>query len=353
MNLQGVVFDTNQGGRLPVEKYLAATLIERDALSATGCQTIDAAASKHGLNAKYFGILWAALTGTEPSLLLDELRVQWRKAKPEDAAALAADIAAWQKSLWNFSSVGLIGREGGPKRWMEPVNPLTTKQDFSFKIPESPDGADVTISLVATDAGDGNEGDFVIWQAPRLVAPGRPDLLLRDVRRIVCELNTRQDQLFATTAAYLNAADEIASDEKVDVAAWPGSTAWKKRTCEHGSTTWGLVPGCSHRGGILSNKLTGVGGFEFVNGWGSNDTPLLVANSSDEHVRIPGNVKPHSVVVHPSPTLRAAVGWRSPIARNVRIEGAVAPAHPECGNGVTWSLDRAPRHHAAATGRAA
>ena len=34
VNLQGIVFDTNQGGRLPVEKYLAATLAEREALDA-------------------------------------------------------------------------------------------------------------------------------------------------------------------------------------------------------------------------------------------------------------------------------------------------------------------------------
>ena len=39
-----------------------------------------------------------------------------------------------------------------------------------------------------------------------------------------------------------------------------------------------------------------------------------MANSSDQHVRIPGNMKPHGVAVHPSPTLHAAVGWRSPIA---------------------------------------
>ena len=32
VNLQGIKFDTNAGGRLPLEKYLAATLQERDAL---------------------------------------------------------------------------------------------------------------------------------------------------------------------------------------------------------------------------------------------------------------------------------------------------------------------------------
>ena len=59
MNLQGIVFNTNDGGRLPLETYLAATLAERDAL-ATGARTIAAVAKERGLNAKYLGTLWAA-----------------------------------------------------------------------------------------------------------------------------------------------------------------------------------------------------------------------------------------------------------------------------------------------------
>ncbi len=180
VNLQGIVFDTNQGGLLPIEKYLAATLVEREALS-VGRKTIESAAIEHDLNAKYLGILWVSLNENNPSQLLDDLRSRWRAAKPADAAALANHIAAWQKSLWTFSSVGLIGRVGGPKRWMEPVNPLATTQEIKFKLPESPEGKDVTISLVATDAGDGSESDYVVWRFPRLVAEGQPDLLLRDV----------------------------------------------------------------------------------------------------------------------------------------------------------------------------
>src|SRR5262249_51220709 len=118
-----------------------------------------------------------------------------------------------------FSSVGLIGRVGGPKRWMEPINPLTAKQEIKFKIPDSTDGNDVVISLVATDVGDGNKSDFVVWQAPRLVSPGRPDLLLRDVREVARGLAARREQLFANAAAYLAAADEIAGwDQSIDVA---------------------------------------------------------------------------------------------------------------------------------------
>ncbi len=339
VNLQGVVFDTNQGGRLPIEKYLSATLVEREALT-SGRETIAAVAQEHGLNAKYLGILWNSLIGTEPSILLDDIRARWRAAKPDDAPALAAEITAWQKSLWTFSNVGLIGRAGGPKGWMEPISPLATKQDIRFKIPDSPNSEDVVISLVATDAGDGNQNDFVVWQSPRLVAPGRPDLLLRDVRRIAREINSRRTQLFTNSAAYLNAADKIATSEK--------SPDLAKVASDHGLSQSDLQAWLDYLGvgtghsaepdSLFTAKLTSVGGFEFINGWGTNDTPLVVANSSSEHVRIPGNMKPHSMAVHPSPTLRAAIGWRSPITSAVHIEGSVTPAHAECGNGITWSL---------------
>src|SRR5439155_12771782 len=58
VNVQGIVFETNEGGRLPVEKYLAAMLVERDALAA-GHKTIDAVAHERGLSAKYLSGLLA------------------------------------------------------------------------------------------------------------------------------------------------------------------------------------------------------------------------------------------------------------------------------------------------------
>ncbi len=173
-----------QAGRLPLEKYLAATLAERDALKGSG-KTIEAVARERGLNARYLGTLWSALTESKPSLLLVGLRSRWRSAKPSDAAVLAAEVAAWQKGLWTFGPVGVIGSQGSPARWMAPVNPLVTKQDIRFQIPAAPKGEkpkEVVVSLVATDAGDGNEHDFVVWQQPRLVAKGRPDILLRDIK---------------------------------------------------------------------------------------------------------------------------------------------------------------------------
>ena len=71
----------------------------------------------------------------------------------------------------------------------------------------------------------------------------------------------------------------------------------------------------------------------------SGELPALVANSSDMEVNIPGRLKPHGIVVHPSPELSVAIGWRSPIAGRVRVAATVADAHGGCGNGVAWSVE--------------
>lgn len=340
VNLQGLVWETNEGGRLPLEKYLAATIAERGALTAGG-KTIESVARERGLNARYLGALWKSLTGSERSLLLDGLREKWRGARAEDAAALVASIAAWQNALWRFATVGHIGKVGGPKSWLEPVNPLVSKQDLRVRIQPDPNEKEVVFSLVATDAGDGNQGDFVIWERPRLVAPGRPDLLLRDVREVARDLERYRLRVFANTTRYLAAADEAAAAQgQADLR----ELAARNQIEEPALRAWLDYLGIGSGGpteieGHFTNKIEKASGYDFINGWGADETPLLVANSSDQHVRIPGNMKPHGVAVHPSPTLRAAVGWRSPVATTVGVEAVVKHAHPECGNGVTWSLE--------------
>ncbi len=340
VNLQGVVFNTNDGGRLPLAKYLAATIENRDSL-AKGSRTIAAVAQEQKLNAKYLNILWKSLTNTEPSLLLGGVRERWKAAKPADAAALAAQIAEWQRALWRFRTVGQLGKVGGPKRWLEPVDPLVSAQELRLKFPETADGQEVVVSFVASDAGDGNAHDFVVWQRPRLVAPGRPDLLLRDVRAVTHELARRREQVFARAATYLTAADLAALER--------GRPDVDKLARKHGIERDALVAWLDYLGigsgdavsleGHLPKKFTNVANYGFINGWASPGLPELVANSSDQHVRIPGNMRPHSVAVHPTPTLRVAAGWRSPLAATFRVEGTVTHAHPECGNGVTWSLE--------------
>ncbi len=340
VNLQGIVFDTNEGGRLPVEKYFLATLAERERL-AKDAKNVEMVARERNLNAKYLGTLWKYLSSKEPSLLLSPLRVHWQSAKAEDAPALAAEIAAWQKSLFKFGSVGHIGKVGGPKRWLEPVSPVVPRQDLRFKFPSELPGGEITLTLVTSDAGDGNDHDFALWQNPRIVAPGWPDLPLRNVRHVMNELTVRRERILASTAKYLTAADEAAAAE--------GKTNTEELAKKHGLEADALAAWLNYLGigsggsvevtGHFTNKLMSAAGYDFVKGWGVDATPLFMANSSDKHVRIPGNMKPHSVGVHPSPTLRAAAGWKSPLTTKMRVSGAVTHAHPECGNGVTWLVE--------------
>ncbi len=226
VNLQGIVFSTNEGGRLPVEKYLAATLTDREALAAGN---VAAVAQKHGLNAKYLGTLWQSLTSKQPSLVLDGLRARWRAAKPGEAAGLTAEVAAWQKGLFKFATVGHIGKVGGPKSWLEPVDPVTAKQQLRFKLPAPDADGSVTLTLVASDIGDGNQHDYVVWQQPRLVAQGRPDILLRDVRQLTLELANRRQQLFAAAAKCLAAANEAAARTRPGRCRTAGPQARRRR----------------------------------------------------------------------------------------------------------------------------
>ena len=185
--------DTRIGlaGRLPLEKYLSATISERDALR-SGRKSVGTVARERGLSARYLDLLWTHLAAGESTLLLDHLRAAWQRAGLEDVPSLASRIRAWQRGLWTFGPVGLIGRKGGPSRWMEPVDPLVTQKRICFSVPQFADGRkpeDLIFSLVVGDAGDGNDHDYVVWQRPRLVAHGRPDILLRNVRGLARSLD--------------------------------------------------------------------------------------------------------------------------------------------------------------------
>jgi len=339
VNLQGIRFDTRDGGVLPLDKYLAATLELRERRLRNRDGLIAAVAFKHDLSPKYLTTLWNTLNATNASLLLDPIRARWRSAKSGDASLLAKEISQWQHALWKFNSVGHIGKRDGPKAWMEPLTPIQSKQELRFKVPASTEAKEITLYLSASDAGDGNKGDCVIWEQPRLAAPGQPTLLLRDVRDVNRELSARRERTLSATAKYLAAAAQAEA----------GKTNGAELARQHGVdadplSAWLDYLGVSSSGpvkieGHFTDTFTNGSGYAFINGWGKSGTPNLVANSSDQQVRIPGNMKPHSIAVYPSPTLAAAVGWRSPVAGKVRVEAAIQHAHPECGNGVTWSLE--------------
>jgi hypothetical protein len=333
VNLQGIVFNTNDGGRLPLEQYLVATLAERERLE-QGKTTIDAVAKNRRLSPKYLGLLWTMLHEKSPNPLFDTIRKRWSAAKPGEEKSIAADVNVWQNALTRFQSVGHM------KSWMVPVSPIASRQEVRTKVPTPEKGNDVTLYLIAGDSGDGSENDIVVWQEPRFVIPGRPDLPLRDVRAFVQQLAAKRKQVFASTAKCLAAADEASRLEgKVDVAKLAKTHGVDPDDLSGWLNVLGIGSVSSPKLDLLAGKMTTAGGYDFVKGWGKSETPLILANSSERHVRVPGNMKPHGVCVHPSPTLNVAIGWRSPVTGNIRLEGKVTHAHPECGNGVAWSLE--------------
>lgn len=299
---QGIKLDTGTGsGRLPLAKYL-------DALQGRG--------SADGLSPKYLQILREALTSTKKSVLLDPLRAKFREKK-----LTAADIDPWQQVLWRFANVGHIGKQNGPKAWQEPVTPLVPKHEMRVKLASK---SDVTLYLTTTDAGDGNEDDEAIWENPRLVAPGRPDLPISGLPTLVKQLEAQRERIIANTEKCLNAIASGKDDADPTLMA-----AWREYL---GFGTTKLEP-------LLTKKLESTPDYNFIKGWQGEQALSVLANSSDATVRTPGVMKAHSIATHPSPTRASVIAWKAEKAATLRIHGDVADAHPECGNGVTWQLE--------------
>ena len=146
MNLHGIKFTTNQGGRLPVARYLAATLAEREALM-DGAKTLEAVAKERGLSSKYLRLLWKTMSADKPEegTLLGGLQERWRKTESSDPAKLVVEIDRAQKEMWKFNAIGHIGREGTTPRWMEPVGIralFTPRQKLKWELPAAADGED-------------------------------------------------------------------------------------------------------------------------------------------------------------------------------------------------------------------
>jgi hypothetical protein len=74
-----------------------------------------------------------------------------------------------------------------------------------------PAAEDTTVYLIAGTAGDGAEGDTVLWENPRLVAKGRPDIPLGNIDELVSYLEDKRTQLLADTEQCLVAL-EVGND---------------------------------------------------------------------------------------------------------------------------------------------
>lgn len=291
----------NEGGAIPLDRYL-------DALQGRG--------DPAGLSPKYLAILREALTSGPPSPLLDPLRATFAAGR-----LTAADIEPWQKALWRFTTIGHIGKLNGPKAWQEPVTPLVARQEIRVTL----DGdRDHTLFLVATTAGDGDAGDLVRWENARLVAKGRPDIQLASLPELVRHLEESRARVLAETERCLGAIAAGTTDADDAILG-----AWREYL---GIGATALAP-------LLTGRLERTPDYDFVRGWKGDNALSVLANSSDATVRIPGIMRAHSVAAHPSPDRAAVIAWQSPVSGALVVRGAVTDGHPECGNGIEWSLE--------------
>lgn len=317
---QGIKMDGGSGGRLPLAKYLAA---------------LQGKASAEGLSAKYLQTLRSALTAKSPSLLIDTLRQKF-----DTGTLTPSDIEAWTDVLWKLNSIGHLGKVDGPKSWMEAVTPLAAKHELKLKLHPPADGGDLKIYLSTGDAGDGNTHDFAVWENLRLVLPGHPDLGIRSVRAALQQIVERRIQLLSSVEQCLAACHEAEFQS--------GGTDVKSLALKYGVSEsllrdWLNYLGFSPTnavtlGTLLSKKLTSAQNYDFIKGWTGDEALSVLANSSDQTVKIPGTLKPHSVALHPSPKQASVIAWKSPVDGTFQITGSIQHVHAACGNGVTWML---------------
>lgn len=303
-------------GAIPFEKYLGAL---DDPAAVTSAPPV--------LNARYLGALRRTFASPDLSFLLAQMN-----RNTGDPAKRAEHIKAWQKALWKFNKVGHM------KQWVEANNPLTQSQEYRVKLSATNDTAETRLFLVAADAGDGNDDDVVLWQHSTITTENGRSIPLRAVNGIATEWLLARSNVISGTASILAAAARIANDPSVSI----DTAAREQRAVPEQVSAWIDYLGVRAQAAPIAhftNQLAKVGGHDSVSGWGTSDTPNLLANSSGEEVRVPGTLPPGSIAVHPAPKTRAAIGWACPETMLISVEGSVVQRHPECGNGVTWSLE--------------
>ena len=332
LSLQGVNLVTNKGGRLDSLAYFKTLLKYREQLRQNET-TLPKVAAESGVNPKYLAMLWSYLENRSPNAVNQPLIARWRSASENDAATLVSSVKQWQDRLWKFNIVGHLGRAGSPTSWMEEVDPVVEQVEIDWTANNIDDAAQVaSIYLSIGNAGDKENVPVVIDQL-RIEGGSLPSVMMSKATPMVEELERLRRNMLERADVYLAAASEL-PETSMDAAS-------KKHNINAAIlASWQAylaLPGPVQVTGHYRQKLE-IPNYDFVKGWGTHQTPSVIANSSNQQVRIPGISPGGSITVHPSPTRYTAVGWQSPINGKITIEANVSDAHPECGNGVTYFL---------------
>jgi hypothetical protein len=354
INLHGLKFEGNQGGLLPIKQYLRALLERRDALK-SGSTTIEEVAEQFHLNPRYLKTISKTLLEKKSeSFLVRQLRLISNATAVTDVDSLLNHVQQSQQGFWKFNSIGHIGREGGPQRWMDQVVPVFDHQELRLSLPAAGDQKDIQVSLTTHDLGDGDEQDYVVWSEPHLLMNTSTEadsssIMLRDVKAVSGKIRSMQRRELERTQRYLSA---ILDHSKLSKSHAPLAVNEGGADIELNPAlvvNWANFLGLGNNvdlqiKGLFKNSLAKVRGHESVNGWGSEATPSLLTNRSDKSISfLTLTIPERSVVMHPSPTSAAVVAWKSPMAGTIRVKSAVADADHKCGNGAVWKIEHRSR----------
>ena len=350
VDLQGIKFQTNQGGMLPIRKYLHAVVESREELK-QGNTTLERVALKRGLNPRYLSTIWRMLANSESdSFLVRQFRKSFQQATADNVESLLSKVKQAQDGFWKFNSIGHIGRQGGPQRWMEPVVPVVAEQELRLPLAGADDGNVIQVTLTAHDLGDGDAHDYVLWREPRLLiksdSGGSPtSIMLRDVKSLSAKVRSLQQSELKQTSRYLAQMLKI-MDEPLPAHPTkdeePDPSGLNRTLLANWFAVAGLKRADTRRiSGLFTQPLSKVQGYDAINGWGSFETPSILANRSNESVSfLTLTIPPRSIVVHPSPTSAAEVAWKSPVSGPLEVSFSVADADNKCGNGAGWRIEQ-------------
>lgn len=349
-------------GSLPLKPYLLALIKNRKDL-ASGTTTFESVAADNRLSPKYLQTLWQALNEQQPSYPLDRVRALWKNADAKDTDAIVAEVSAWSGPLWEIQRIGSYVHTHSHR----PKDPtVVDAQTLRFALEPTAGQSEVVLYLVArnivgqpTGATSENSADskFVVWDRPRFENGTPTTLPLRDYQQFGPQYEVDYAKLFADTRNYLDAAVELANASELPSQPFPTLAAkhgvdanWLKRWIEvldirafdkQSSTQepGREVPTLRWR---LLDALVTNPERPAIQGWRpqSAEVPLLLANPTDTTAHVPGRISPHSVAVHPTPTEFVAVVWDSPITSQVQVSAKIAHAHPACGNGVAYWIEK-------------
>ena len=172
--------------------------------------------------------------------------------------------------VWSFKTVA-YSFDG---TWQVPVSPMAGSQTLRHKIPASLPSGEVVLYLSAGDAGDGREGDVVVWKEPRLEIPGRPPLCSATSARSADTGDRRRELLGATS--------QIPGRRRGGrrrAATGEGRGAGQETRLQADAlAAWldylGLAGGRAVKiDTYFARKISRSGGYEFIQGWGFDETP--------------------------------------------------------------------------------